>query len=52
MGIFDVKAETQEEALEQVKRYCNSKKAKFPGMFVELRDGKAFLTTGTVITDF
>ncbi len=46
---FLVQAETQEDALEQVKRYCASKKARFTGMYVELRDGEARLSNGNVI---
>lgn len=46
---FLVQAETQEDALEQVKRYCASKKAKFTGMFVELRGGEARLNNGEII---
>ena len=48
--MFHVKAATQEEAQLQARAYCESKKAKFAGMFVELRDGEARLLNGDIIS--
>ncbi len=48
---FEVAAEAQDDAIEQVKRYCANPKAKFTGMQVTLINGKAY-NNGVFVTDY